>query len=92
MKDDMFEYDCDDVSRNHFSFSFVNPEDDRRITVDRSFEYDVTWPSVLQEFVDFLSGVYGYDISRKIKVQQYPFNIDMSVSGWHGDTFVEEDK
>lgn len=93
MSDNMFDTNYEEeVSRNHYTFSYEDYEDDRRITVNRSFPSDGTWHGILQEFVDFLSGVYGYDVSNKVRVQAYPFEYDMSESGWHGGTFRSEDK
>lgn len=30
---------------------------------------DVSWPAIVREFTNFLSGIYGYDISAKVFVQ-----------------------
>lgn len=93
MSDNMFDdYEENEVSRHHFTFSYENYEDDRRITVNRSFPSDSPWHGVLQEFVDFLSGIYGYDVSDRVRVQAYPFEYNMSESGWHGGTFRADEK
>lgn len=37
---------------------------------EKSVQMDdcVAWPAVLYEFLTFLSGVYGYDIQKSVKV------------------------
>lgn len=42
-------------------------------SVNNSIEFDeaATWDSVLREFLDFLSSIYGYDISKHVDVQTF---------------------
>lgn len=38
------------------------------------------WPAIVREFTNFLSGIYGYDISAKVFVKDvdYQGNVDYS--------------
>jgi hypothetical protein len=47
------------------------------------------WPEVLEQFVGFLSNVYGYDIREKIAIAESPFaSYDDT---WSGPVFNPED-
>jgi len=50
------------------TFKFTYIDDGRRITYECS-EDVAFWPDVLQKFLDFMASVYGYDISKNIKVE-----------------------
>lgn len=41
---------------------------------------DVAWPAIVREFTNFLSGIYGYDISAKVFVKDVDWegNVDYS--------------
>lgn len=45
-----------------------------------------SWPAVLAEFANFLSGVYGYDIAEKVFFKDYGSEdyvpISQAQSGW----------
>lgn len=53
------------------------------VTVD-----EVTWPEVLNDFVDFLQSVYGYDIKSSIRIQEPKY--ELSTNGWNGEFFNDE--
>lgn len=42
-------------------------------SVNNTLEFNegATWDSVLREFLDFLSSIYGYDISKHVDVQTF---------------------
>lgn len=61
-----------------YSFSYYTPLDmihagtfpvqsssQKNITMDDA----TAWPAIVREFTNFLSGIYGYDISAKVFVQ-----------------------
>lgn len=80
-------YDDEYVSdkfRDYYTFTYREEDDDRNIHVRRSFEDATTWPVVLQEFLNFLNGVYGYDVSSKVRIEANPFGIEQ---GWGGGTY-----
>jgi len=65
------------------------------VTVD-----EVTWPEVLNDFVNFLQSVYGYEIKSSIRVKE-PYwmkhdNVSPEiiayheVHGWNGEFFNDE--
>jgi hypothetical protein len=54
------------------------------------------WTEVLNDFVDYLSFVYGYDIKDKVRVEspfwmQRGFDVD-NTKGWQGEFFDPEPK
>ena len=54
-----------------------------------SFTPGDTWPDVLEQFVGFLSNVYGYDIREKVAIKQSPFAFYDDT--WSGPVFNPED-
>ena len=54
---------------DEFYFSFDHQSSDGNWRFSRSYEYDTPWDTVLQDFLDYLSGVYGYDISKKVSFE-----------------------
>jgi len=78
--------DEDDSFQNHYSFVYRNIGEKRGVEYNQSFEDAVTWPEVLQAFVNFLNGVYGYDVSNKVRIEASPFGID---SGWSGSFYAK---
>jgi hypothetical protein len=57
--------------------------------VATSFTPGYTWPEVLEQFVDFLSNVYGYNIREKIAISESPFaSYDDT---WSGPVFNPEE-
>lgn len=32
---------------------------------------DVAWPAIVREFTNFLSGIYGYDITSKVLIEEW---------------------
>lgn len=73
-----------DKFRDYYTFNYREETDDRNIHVRRSFENATTWPVVLQEFLNFLNNVYGYDVSSKVRIEANPFGIEQ---GWAGGTY-----
>ena len=69
-----------------YQFNY-NDGEDRNVFV--SFTPGDTWSSVLEQFVDFMSNVYGYDIREKVAIKKSPFfGHDDS---WSGPVFNPED-
>lgn len=50
---------------------------------------EVTWPEVLNDFVNFLQSVYGYDIKSSIRVKEPKYAV--FPERWHGDFFSEDE-
>lgn len=49
-----------------FYFAFTHTSDDGNWQFSRNYEYGTPWDEVLKDFLDYLSGVYGYDINKKV--------------------------
>lgn len=49
-----------------FYFSFDHQSSDGNWRFSRNYEYGTPWDEVLKDFIDYLSGVYGYDINKKV--------------------------
>ena len=53
-----------------------------------SFTPGDTWPEVLEQFVSFMSNVYGYDIRTQVGVVvPSPFHQESLVNTWSGPVF-----
>lgn len=67
----------DNTYRFSFESGYDNGDDTYGYAKQRSIETEVThednveWTSVMLDFADFLSGVYGYDIKNKIRFIDY---------------------
>ena len=48
-----------------------------------------TWPEVLEQFVGFMSNVYGYDIREKVAIKKSPFFLNDD--SWSGPLFNPEE-
>jgi hypothetical protein len=56
----------------------------QEITID-----EVTWPEVLNDFVDFLQHVYGYNIKDSIRIREPRY--ETFPESWSGEYFSEEE-
>lgn len=61
-----------------YSFTYYGASDDgsefptaKRVSTSLTFHDETTWDVVHREFVDFLSSIYGYDISKSIDVETF---------------------
>ena len=73
-----------------YTFQYSDGED-RSIYV--SFSPGDTWPEVLEQFVSFMSNVYGYDIHQKVGIVVYsPLQQETLVDTWTGPVFNPEDE
>ncbi len=54
-----------------------------------SFTPDGTWPEVLEQFVGFMSNVYGYDIRAKVAIADNRFGVEPEK--WSGPVFNPEE-
>lgn len=50
---------------------------------------EVTWPEVLNDFVNFLQSVYGYDIKDSIRIEQPRY--EMLTESWTGKYFDKDE-
>ncbi len=69
-----------------YNFHYTDGET-RSIQV--SFSPGDTWPEVLEQFVGFLSNVYGYDIREKVAIKKSPFFLHDD--SWSGPVFNPEE-
>lgn len=51
---------------------------------------DQPWAEILSRFIDFLSGVYGYDISKKVAIREDLLEWMPEGFVWNGATFSEK--
>ena len=65
-----------------YTFQYSDGED-RSIYV--SFSPGDTWPEVLEQFVGFMSNVYGYNIREQVAVAESRFGVDREM--WTGPVF-----
>lgn len=61
-----------------YTFAYYSSEDcgpeypnEKGVTTNISFDESTTWDVVHREFLDFLSSVYGYDISKHVDVKTF---------------------
>lgn len=78
--------------KHNYTFQYTN--EDTSKSVFKSYDEGVMWTEVLNDFVDYLSFVYGYDIKDKIRVEspfwmQRGFDVD-NTKGWQGEFFDPE--
>jgi hypothetical protein len=69
-----------------YNFHYTDGEDR---TVAVAFTPGDTWPEVLEQFVGFMSNVYGYDIRAKIAIAESPFAFYDDT--WSGPVFTPEE-
>ena len=68
-------------------YSFEYSDGDAR-HLSMSFAPGDTWPEVLEQFVSFMSNVYGYDIREQVAIERRPF---FPHDEWSGPVFNPED-
>lgn len=50
--------------------SYTNTESRQCSTFTRGFDTDwVSWDDLLTDFINFLSGIYGYDIREQVQIK-----------------------
>lgn len=74
---------------HYYTFSYTNEDGSK--SLNKVYEEGVMWTEVLNDFVDYLSFVYGYDIKDKVRVEspfwmQRGFDVD-NTKGWQGEFF-----
>jgi hypothetical protein len=72
-------------SEENYTFQYTDGLKD--VTI--SFTPEDSWHTVLEEFVTFLSSVYGYNVRDKIAIKENPFAL--YENGWSGPVFDKED-
>jgi hypothetical protein len=76
----------DDNFKHNYLFQYTN--EDTSKSVSKIYDEGVMWSEVLNDFVDYLSFVYGYDIKEKVRVES-PFwhQHGVDIEGWKGEFF-----
>ena len=69
-----------------YNFNYFDGEE-RSIRV--AFSPGDTWPEVLEQFVAFMSNVYGYNIREQVAIAENRFGVDPEK--WSGPVFNPED-
>jgi hypothetical protein len=54
---------------DEFYFAFTHTSDDGNWQFSKNYAYGTPWDTILQDFLDYLSGVYGYDLRKKVTVE-----------------------
>ena len=72
---------------HYYAFSYLNEEGSKSLS--KVYDEGVMWTTVLNDFVDYLSFVYGYNIKDKVRVEspfwmQRGFDVD-NTKGWQGE-------
>ena len=59
---------CEDENnpKNNYRFDFTDDEVGRSVSLEFEIDDSDPWWEVLQEFLNFLSAVYGYDIHKEM--------------------------
>ncbi len=66
-----------DDDRVRYTFSYQS--DDRSIDTTIHMNEDEVWGEVITHFLDFLSGVYGYDIKQFVDYKNNPNNLPVEL-------------
>lgn len=72
--------------KEYYSFEYSDSVD-RQISM--SFNPGDTWPEVLEQFVSFMSTVYGYNIREQVGIMESPFGVERGL--WSGPVFNPEE-
>lgn len=75
----------DELEFDTYSFYYTSSEG-REVDLTFHPEWDATWTHVLENFLDFLGGIYGYDLRDQVAVKFKPHR---SQSDWSGPVFDE---
>jgi hypothetical protein len=67
----------DDDDRVTYRFSY--DDEDRSFNTTFRIEEGEVWGEVLTHFLDFLSGVYGYDIKKFVDYNSNPCNLPVEL-------------
>ena len=67
----------DDDDRVTYRFSY--DDEDRSFNTTFRIEEGEVWGEVLTHFLDFLSGVYGYDIKQFVDYNNNPCNLPVEL-------------
>ena len=83
------------------TYGFAYKDCDNKIYKQEITIEDVTWQEVLNDFVTFLEGIYGYEIKPSIRLEEpfwmnSPFmDVDTKAyfesHGWKGEFFSKEE-
>lgn len=85
MSDYKFGYSCYDEPNADSSYPH-----EKTVTVTARFHEDGTWPSVLSEFCNFLSTVFGYSVKDNIYVDCFANKLDAHFK--HPEDYEKETK
>jgi hypothetical protein len=86
---------------DYTSYGFMYRDCGGKVSKHEVIVDEVTWPEVLNDFVDFLQHVYGYNIKDSIRIEE-PFwmkHDDVSpeiieyneIHGWQGEFFSKDE-
>jgi hypothetical protein len=67
-----------------YSFFYTASDGSKDIEAHIHPQWDATWTQVLQEFLDFLGGIYGYSLKDQVAVKFKPHRAQ---EDWSGPTF-----
>jgi hypothetical protein len=67
-----------------YSFFYTASDGSKDIEAHVHPQWDATWTSVLENFLDFLGGIYGYSLRDQVAVKFKPHR---DKQDWSGPTF-----
>lgn len=74
-------FNREDEDYEHYTFQYRDGDRHISYSTDKDNDY---WPDVLEKFLHFLSSVYGYDIRKKVTVNE-PKNLPLNFGDDIGD-------
>lgn len=64
-----------DSDKSHVTYSHSDTASDKYYSFSGSYDFGTTWMELLEDYINFLSGIYGYDIREKVEfVDHWEFN------------------
>ena len=61
---------------DEMNFSYTHNSIDGDWMFSTEYEYGTPWDTVLTDFISFLSGVYGYDIHKRVSFETVNDKLD----------------
>ena len=74
---------------DYTSYGFIYRDCGGKVSKHEVTLDEVTWPEVLNDFVNFLQSVYGYDIKDSIRIEQPRY--EMLHQPWTGKYFSKDE-
>jgi hypothetical protein len=83
MNEDDFDSEFDTYS---FYYTPADGDSERELEGHIQLAWDAPWTQALEQYLAFLSSIYGYDLMEQVAVK---FNANREPESWSGQTFGE---